>query len=427
MFSVERKYTHEKGGVDAFGARISIFQSVRHSEIYVCDYDNKRICVLNRETQTMKALLYTTREPVAGCVYGSDILFLADHGLYSVSSLSTDMQPRRLNAKESGSSSGPLQSTGFNNPTSIIVDGDIIWIADTGNHRIVIIKDNMSSTLCGSCTPGRARSSNPLQNSFTYPTGLCLIDDSTLAVCDRDSDRISMFGRFSGRYLGDICELNKHLIRSPISLIWTSYGFVSISRDNSYLVLHKLDTKNSENLIGGNCSYGTTHGPRDSTRFYNPTCVLNMGDSLFVVQKGNMITEIVGLDIDEKNKIEAKKREYVIEFNKWLSVCPVYKDVEMKCTMCKENKATYVMIPLNNDLKDVHNICTACKRCMSVDKRDNSTLSSPAAVRHIDNSTLVRPVPASAPPLPMPSLPVLPTLVGSREGVKQKATDVDEA
>ena len=90
---------------------------------------------------------------------------------------------------KSGFSDGMADSALFNSPHAVVIntEGGIV-VADIGNARIRLIKDDMVSTMAGTGTPG-ALDGNPYEATFTYPMDI-VMDGKDVLIADAATNSI---------------------------------------------------------------------------------------------------------------------------------------------------------------------------------------------------------------------------------------------
>lgn len=88
---------------------------------------------------------------VQGVAVGRDVLFIADTYNHRIKrmSLSTLQVVNIAGSGKRGSADGPAKSAVFNEPAGLAAAGDTVWVADTNNHaiRVIDLQKNRVSTL----------------------------------------------------------------------------------------------------------------------------------------------------------------------------------------------------------------------------------------------------------------------------------------
>lgn len=88
-----------------------------------------------------------------------------------------------------GYGDGPSEVSRLNFPTGLALAGEVLLVADTGNHRIrALTPDGYLYTLAGTGVPGDA-DGEALSAMLDHPTGLCY-SNSTLYIADRNNNKI---------------------------------------------------------------------------------------------------------------------------------------------------------------------------------------------------------------------------------------------
>ena len=91
----------------------------------------------------------------------------------------------------------------FSNPQGMCVDGDgNIYIADTGNHRIVVLSPDMKSVI----DIIESFSNNGAADKFQMPTGVTVSSKKVLYVADSANRRIVALGNEKGSY-GEVVKI----------------------------------------------------------------------------------------------------------------------------------------------------------------------------------------------------------------------------
>lgn len=92
--------------------------------------------------------------------------------------------------EKSGFNDGPADNAIFNSPHGIILNanGELI-VADIGNARIRVIKNDKVSTIAGMGTFGQS-DGNPLNSTFKYPMDMVLDTDKNILIADAGTNLI---------------------------------------------------------------------------------------------------------------------------------------------------------------------------------------------------------------------------------------------
>lgn len=138
----------------------------------------------------------------------------------------------------------------FNKPQDLYVAADdTIYIADTGNNRIVHMDANKRVLGIYGSTDGDGK--------LNGPKGVFAAEDGTVYVADTKNSRIAVFDR-SGRFVKDFRDpksplLGEKFLYLPSKVIVDKRGYLSIVCDGLYQGLLQLDPNGEfAGLFGGN-------------------------------------------------------------------------------------------------------------------------------------------------------------------------------
>src|SRR5688500_17241316 len=159
--------------------------------VYVCDGENGTIRKGNVEGNwtTVASGLNT---PSAIAVLPDGNLLVADTGSHTIRKVSSEGQVTILAGVENtrGMADGPVLGATFNAPVGVAIAGDgTIYVSDTYNDRIRVIRDGVVSTIAGSergFADGVGSSA-----MFDTPLGLAMWGDSLL-IADSGNGRIRL-------------------------------------------------------------------------------------------------------------------------------------------------------------------------------------------------------------------------------------------
>lgn len=144
----------------------------------------------------------------ASAVASGDVLYVADLGNHRIQMFSLD-------GEHLGAATGAMDGEQLLRPRDVVYDGsDWLYIADTGNDRVAII-DRVGRWV------GQIGESGQGAEHFDSPYALALSADGRLFVADRGNQRISVVD-LSGRHLYSFRELGDfEPLRDPVSLAIT--------------------------------------------------------------------------------------------------------------------------------------------------------------------------------------------------------------
>ena len=136
------------------------------------------------------------------CVDSSGVFYFSDssaHAIFSID-LSGRVSLFAGNPGESGSSGGNLKDSHFNAPAGLAIDkSGSIYVADSGNNRIRVIRNNRVCNLFG----GSSGFVSGLPNvaKLNRPTDVCVDSSGTIFVADTGNHSIRSF---NGIYVSTI-------------------------------------------------------------------------------------------------------------------------------------------------------------------------------------------------------------------------------
>lgn len=137
---------------------------------------------------------------VAVCEEGVDSnwIVVADTGNHRIRVISPDPTlSKYLVYTEAGSYKGYLEAAGmtaqFDTPSGVALDAAcMIYVADTGNQRIRVVTDTMTSTLAGSGMAGHQDGAAEVARFYT-PMGLAVDIEGNVHIADHDNQRIRLY------------------------------------------------------------------------------------------------------------------------------------------------------------------------------------------------------------------------------------------
>ncbi len=84
-----------------------------------------------------------------------------------------------------GDLDGNVSVAKFKYPTGIFVDGEVVYVADSENNKIKVVKDGVVTTIAGSGKYGN-QLGNALQTTFDYPSAI-VVKDKDIYVADKNN------------------------------------------------------------------------------------------------------------------------------------------------------------------------------------------------------------------------------------------------
>ena len=130
--------------------------------------------------------------PWAVSVAPSGKLIVADWRNRRVRTIAAGQVDTIAGTGERGAYTGPAANTQFATVWDVAVHtGGNIYVADGGNHRIVLLRDDKSEVFAGNGQSGDANGP-AAKASFRFPEGVAVADDQTVYVADTGNHRIRM-------------------------------------------------------------------------------------------------------------------------------------------------------------------------------------------------------------------------------------------
>ena len=296
---------------------------------YIADYSNNNIRVLDLTIGTISTLatslqtpasLSATMWPVAVAIGGSGkSLFVTDYGNHVIRKivLSTGIMSRYVGTNAAGCSTGSTvgNSFGLYSPRGIVVDSsDNLYIADTGNHRIVMTTNStcMTATVAGTCgLYGSLGDGGPATSArVDTPWGVALDLYGTLYIADTGNCRVrrvssGIITTVAGLtpqgvcgYAGDGGPATSAVLDQVVSLAFSPSNDMYIADTNNYCIRVVKASTGIITTFTGNCvSPGASgDGPIPYARFSTiRNIVFDVLDNLYVTDLGNSIVRKISM------------------------------------------------------------------------------------------------------------------------------------
>jgi sugar lactone lactonase YvrE len=191
---------------------------------------------------------------------------------------------------------GEVDTAKFKAPAALVIDEDgTVFVVDSGNNAIRVIKDGMVSTLTNT-------QSNPTEflgdsSGFNNPRSIALFEDDYLLVADTSNQLIKKVNKINGEVsifagTGSIGITDGLLLESeffnPSDIIVTRAGniFISDTLNNAIRVI----PKNSDSifLLTGNGSPGFRDGTMSDALFDSPISIIEESEgAILIIDQGN--------------------------------------------------------------------------------------------------------------------------------------------
>ena len=155
--------------------------------LYVSDTNNGRIIRIT--TKGLATVILKNLKSPMGLSISGNTLYIAETGANRI--LKTDLVSDTLKTEvvagngEEGFEDGDVKKALFSSPKGILVSGDDIYVADTVNGAVRLIRDGEVTTIIKG-TDGT------LDGYPISPTGLCILDEK-MYVCDNFNGKIYVF------------------------------------------------------------------------------------------------------------------------------------------------------------------------------------------------------------------------------------------
>jgi len=146
---------------------------------------------------------------------------------------------------------GPAREAFLNEPTGLIFGEGFLYIADSGNNRIMAVQlgDSTIAMIAGAGTPGFAGDGGPaIEALLDSPTALAIGNDATvLYIADTGNHRIRAMNLATGRistvagtgdeeFNGDLLPAGATALSSPRGLGASAFGLLYLSDSGHHVV-----------------------------------------------------------------------------------------------------------------------------------------------------------------------------------------------
>ena len=128
--------------------------------------------------------------PTGLAVDSQGTVYIADTGNNVIRCMDEDGKVTTYAGGEEGCTLGNLETVQFSGPTGLCWADGVLYVADTGNHRIVAIADGEAALVAGAELPGEAAYEGGYLNGpaelarFASPQGVAVGADGTVYVAD---------------------------------------------------------------------------------------------------------------------------------------------------------------------------------------------------------------------------------------------------
>jgi sugar lactone lactonase YvrE len=198
---------------------------------------------------------------------------------------------------------GAATSTQLNSPGAVAVDGGgAVYIADTGNNRIVRVSNGNAATFAGNGQVGNTGDSGaPAQAKFNHPTGVAVTSDgTTVYVADRGNNRVrkivggvitNFAGNGNAATSGDGALATAAGLNAPTDVMVDATGIVYLSETDGER-LRRVATDGKIDTLAGTGVAGNTgdEGAATSATLNTPTALARNTSTgmIFFCDTGNL-------------------------------------------------------------------------------------------------------------------------------------------
>jgi sugar lactone lactonase YvrE len=201
-------------------------------------------------------------------------------------------------------SDGAAGSTPLNYPSAVAVDGaGVVYVADTGNNRVVKISNSTLTTVAGNGQVGNSGDGGaPAQARLNHPTGVAVTTDGTMIfVVDRGNNRVrkitasaitNFAGTGSAATSGDNGQATAAALNAPTDVVVDGANNVFITETDGQRI-RKVSASNSVIMtIAGTGVAGNSgdDGPATSATLNMPTALVRSSSTgvIFFCDTGNL-------------------------------------------------------------------------------------------------------------------------------------------
>lgn len=184
---------------------------------------------------------------------------------------------------------GLLANVLFRLPKDIHVDGNRVYISDTGNRRIRIIRENVAWTAAGSDGPG-STDGPALNAAFGSNAGVAIGPGGNLFIMDQGSSAVRILGFADNTLQTADTGL---LLENPFTLAFAGETML-IADTGKHRIVSPAGSNHLEVFIAGSDSPGYRDGPAADAQFRTPTGIAVRADgSIVVADSGNNVLRVI--------------------------------------------------------------------------------------------------------------------------------------
>jgi len=232
-------------------------------------------------------------------VHRSGVVYVADRINHRIRAIEGGRVRTFAGGNAAGARNGLSLGALFRAPEGIDVDGDgVVYVADTGNHRIRVIEGGQVRTLAGSGEPG-FENGDVSTAKFLSPGGLTVGRDGAVYVADTGNHcvRVIREGRVTG--LAGTGEpgfadgqQDRARFEAPLGIAWGKDGVVVVADSGNHRI--RVIKDGVVATVAGSGEPGFANGPALEAAFAQPADVAQgPGGEIYVADAGNHLIRII--------------------------------------------------------------------------------------------------------------------------------------
>lgn len=244
-----------------------------------------------------------------GLAISNNNLYIADQGNnrirkidLSTLTVSTIAGSGKGNYAEGGFTDGASDIAQFNFPTALVVDEQgVVYITDSGNNAIRVIKDGFVSTLVGG-QQGDTDGDNSVAR-LNNPRSIALFQDDLLLVADTFNNKLKTVNRTNGNvstFAGSGSlglkdgRLSEAQFYNPADIIVTRAGNIFVADTSNHSIRVIARGSDSISILTGSGEPGFKDGPMLDALFSSPVSVAEKSNgAILVIDRGNKIIRLI--------------------------------------------------------------------------------------------------------------------------------------
>jgi hypothetical protein len=256
--------------------------------LYIADYDNNRLLRFCPPGLTGRD--WTDREVVTGLKGPRQVaLDEATNDIYVVNQSGSDLVKITPNGTKIPFGTPGTGRKQFNNPNGLALQGDFIYIADTGNNRVVSFNKGFQGWQSYPFTE------TPVTRQLKAPWGVCVVGDQ-MWVTDAGNNRVVQMPATLNVTAGNTWTAlgnkgtGRFEFQSPHGITATAAGRLYIADTGNHRIIC-MDNINGDNWF----TFGTQGSGRNNFNF--PENIFVDRDYIYIADRGNhRIVRITALD-----------------------------------------------------------------------------------------------------------------------------------